>query len=186
MLHAALAAEAETQFGAVDLHMLHAQGRQPVGAVFAGVLVVAHADEGLVEQLNDGGENLAPAQRGRPQVTLRALPDLGQRFAQLEHVAELRLVALVAIERVIAILFPAAGIAGGGLDVALGIGTDPDVGPCGRDDQRADAAALVRVVDAAAVWLQEYPSLAGTPSRDAGDAVSDVVQSGAAGRLAVF
>src|SRR6185295_351413 len=183
MLHAAFSPETETQFRSVDLHMLHTQSCQSVGTVFARVFVVAHADQRLVQQLHYRGEYLAPAQLGAAQITFRTLANGGQHFAQLEHVAKLRLVASIAITRMVAVLLPAPGIARRSLDVAFRVRADPYVGPRRRNNQAVDAAALLRINDPLAAGLEENPTPAGTPAADAGHAVGDIVQPGAAGRL---
>src|SRR5207249_2467884 len=51
---AALAAEREVQLRARDLDMLAAQRGEPEGAVLAGILLVADADEGGLEQPDQG------------------------------------------------------------------------------------------------------------------------------------
>src|SRR5690606_22183575 len=51
MLLATLAAEMELTLGAVQIDMTLADGREPVGIVFSGVLLVADPDQGAVEQL---------------------------------------------------------------------------------------------------------------------------------------
>src|SRR5207244_11840452 len=94
---AALAAEGEVQLRALHLDVPPAQGRQAERAVLARVLVVADADQRLVEEHHDGGEDLAPGEVARAQVALDALADLGKDLAELEHAVELGLVARVAI-----------------------------------------------------------------------------------------
>src|SRR3954470_5292880 len=51
---------------------------------------------------------------------------------------ELRGRATFAPSVVIPVLAPASGVGTRCLDVPVGIGTDPDVRPCGRDDQALD------------------------------------------------
>src|SRR5207245_9190209 len=111
VLDAALAAEAEAQRRAVDLHVAAAQRGQAVRAVGARVFVVADADQRLAEERDDRGEELPPAQRRRAQVALEALAQDGQHFAELQHAAEFRLVARVAVGRVIAVLLAPARVA---------------------------------------------------------------------------
>ena len=70
--------------------------------------------------------------RGRPwlaQVALHPLARMrGSDLAEGQHPAELGLVPHLPPLRMVAVLFPAARVAAGGLDVAVGRGTDPDVG----------------------------------------------------------
>src|SRR3954463_7986001 len=186
MLHAALAAKTKTQFGPVDLDVLHAQRGQAVGAVFAGILIVANADQCLVEQLHDSGENLAPDQLRRAQIAFGTLPYSRQDFAEFQHVPELGLIACFAIACMVAVLFSAPGIPGRGLYMTIGIRGDPYVSPCRRNDERIDAAPLLRISDPFAVRLEENPSLAGAAPGDPGHAVGHIVESGAAGGLAML
>src|SRR5258708_4956981 len=137
----ALAAEAEAHFCALDLDVPSAQRGEPEGAVLARVLVVAHADEGLVEQHHHGGEDLAPGEIPRAQIAFHALADFGEDFAELEHAAELRLVARLAVQGVVAVLLAAAGVARGRLDMTIGIRGDPALRPGGRNHQGVDSLA---------------------------------------------
>jgi hypothetical protein len=170
---------------ALDLHVPVAQRGQTERSVRARVLVVAHPDEGLVEQPHHRGEDLSPGQVARAQVALDLLAQGGEDLTELQHPAELRLVARLAIERMVAVLLAAAGVARGGLDVALRIGADPHVGPGRGDDQRFDAAPLA-VGDARAVGRVEGPARALALPADAGHAVGDVTEPGARRRLAMF
>src|SRR6267378_1627220 len=104
VLDAALAAEAEAQHRAVDLQVPAAQRGEAVGAVLAHVFVVADADQRLVEEADDRGEDLAAAEILRSQVALEALAQPRQHLAEFEHAAELRAVARLAIVGVVAVL----------------------------------------------------------------------------------
>src|SRR5258706_17021 len=186
VIDAALAAEAEAHFRALDLDVTVAQRGQPEGAVLARVLVVAHADQGLVEEHHHGGEDLPPGEIARAQIAFHALADFREDFAELEHAAELGLVARFAVQRVVAVLLAAAGVARRRLDVALGIRGDPDVRPGGRNYQGLDPLALGLARDTRAVRCVESPALAGALAPDALDAIGDVAQARAEGRLAVL
>src|SRR5690606_9741183 len=52
---------------------------------------------------------------------------------------------------VISILLAPARIPSGGLEVAAGIGADPDVGPCGRNHERPDPREFLTVGDPTAI-----------------------------------
>src|SRR5258706_5123468 len=186
VVDSALAAEAEAHFCALDLDVAVAQRGESEGTVLARVLVVAHADQGLVQQHHHGGEDLPPGEIPRTQIAFHALADFGEDFAELEHAAELRLVARLAVQGVVAVLLAAASVARRRLDVALGIRGDPDVRPRGRNYQGLDPLALGLAGDARAVRCVESPALAGALAPDAYDAVGDVAQARAEGRLAVF
>src|SRR6185295_154318 len=186
MLHAALAAKTEIQFRTVDLDVLHAQRCQAIGTVFARILIVADTDQGFVQQLHDRGENLAPAQFRRAQVPFGTLPDGRQHFAEFQHVPKFRLIARIAIARMVTVLFPAPGIARRGLYMTVGIRRDPHISPCRRNDECIDPAPLLRIRDPFPVRLEKNPSLAGPAAGDAGHAVRHIVKSGTAGCLAML
>jgi len=99
-------------------------------------------------------------------------------------VAELGVVARVAVRRVVAVLLAAARVARGRLDVAVGIGTDPDLGPRRRDGERVDPLALAPIRDAQTVGQVVGPAGADALARDAALVVGDVAQPGARRRSA--
>ena len=65
--------------------------------------------------------------------------DFRQDFREGENALEFCFIAALGPAGVIAILFSAAIIATGRLDVTLGAGAYPDVGPRGRYGKRANA-----------------------------------------------
>src|SRR6185312_11455083 len=71
-----------------------------------------------------------------------------QGLPEGDHPRVLGAVALVAPARVITVLLAPARVPPGRLQVAVGVGADPDVGPGGRDGQLADALLGGVVVDA--------------------------------------
>src|SRR5216117_1863074 len=186
VIDSALAAEAEEQFRALDLDMALAQGGEAEGAVLARVLVVAHADQRLVEQHHHGGEDLAPREIPRAQIALHALADLGKGLAELEHAAEFRLVARLAVQGMVAILLAAARVARGRLDVSFGVRAYPDFGPGRGNRERVDPLALRLARDANAVRRVVNPALSRALAPDTGEAVGDVVEPGAERRLAML
>ena len=182
----ALAPEAELQQGPVDPHMPSAQSRQPEGAIGAGVFVVAHANERLVQQPHHRGEELAPGQVAGAQIALHALPEEREDLAELEHAAELRAITRCAVRGMVAILLPAAGVARRRLDVAVGVRANPHVGPGRRDRQLVEPFPGVLVLDARAVRGEVDPASPGTAPADAGKAVRDVAKPGVGSRLAML
>src|SRR5262249_38611209 len=108
VLDAALAAEGEVELPALHLDVPPAQRGEAEGTVLARVLVVADADQRLVEQRHDGREDLPPRELARAQVALDALADLREGLAELEHAPEFRLIARVAVQRVVAVLLAPA------------------------------------------------------------------------------
>jgi hypothetical protein len=65
-----------------------------------------------------------------------------------------RLLSRLAVVGMVAILFAPFGVAAGGLNVSVGGGADPDVGPCRRDDQGAYALENRRVRDPPALGVE--------------------------------
>src|SRR5438105_12684238 len=175
----ALTPEAESQQVACDLHVPPAQSRQPKGAIFAGVFVLAHTNERLVQQPHHGGEDLAPGQVAGAKIALHAFPENREDLAELEHAAKLRPVTRFAVRGMVAILLPAAGVARRGRDRADGIRANPHVSPGRRDRQRVEPFLAARVTDARTDRGVVAPTLPGTAPTDAGQAVRDVVESGA-------
>ena len=86
----------------------------------------------------------------------------------------------------IAILLAATCIACRYLNMAIGIGADPDLSPCRRDYQRIDPRAHCRIGNENALCIIITPSLPTTAARNAGDAVSYIVQTGMVSRLAIL
>src|SRR2546428_10865119 len=86
----------------------------------------------------------------------------------------------------VAILLPAAGVARRRLYVAVGIRTNPLVGPGRRDRQRVEPFPGVRVSDARTIRGVVDPTRPGTAPTDAGQAVCDVVEPGEGVRFATF
>src|SRR5581483_4557300 len=186
VVDAALAAESELELRALDLDVAAAERGETERAVRLRVLVVADADQRLVEQAHHGREDLAPRQVARAQVALDALADLRKDLAELEHAAELRPVARVAVQRVIAVLLASARVARGDLDVALRVRADPHLGPRRRHHERREALELLALGDALAVGPAIAPARARALAADPGDAVADVGQPRARRGLAVL
>jgi hypothetical protein len=118
-------------------------------------------------------------------VLVDALADGGEGGSEVEHVLVLGLVASLAPVGVIAGLLAAAGVATGGLQVAVGEGADPDAFPGGRDDEGLDAGEGVlvfRVTDTEGfvVGGAVGEAGAGAVAGDAGARVVDVAKAGGA------
>ncbi len=182
-LLAALAAELEAQLGVLDGDVVVAHRRQAERVVLPGVLLVADADQRLLQELDDRRQDLLARQAGPRQVAVSALADAGQRLPEGEHPLVLRLVAHLAPARVVAVLLAPLGVTPGRLEVAQRIGADPDVGVGRRDAERLDPRQLPRVADRPAVEADVTEALARALAADAGRGVGDVVQAGGARRL---
>src|SRR6185312_12907660 len=75
MAFAALAAELEFDIRPVQLHVAVAHGGEAEGAVLPSVLLVAHANQGRLEQLHHGRQDLVPRQPGQREIPGTTLPD---------------------------------------------------------------------------------------------------------------
>src|SRR5207249_167177 len=104
-------------------------------------------------------------------------PQVGQRFGELEHVVELLAVAVEPPDVVVPVLAAPPGVDAGGLDVAVGHGTDPHVLPGRRDDEVLDAGEGVGVGDAAPAGVEVDESPPRPPPRQAGTAAVDAAQA---------
>ena len=178
MLDAALAAEVEADGAAADIDMTVAQGGEAVGAVLLGVAGVADADQGFVQKVDHGGQDFLAAVFGFGEVLLQGFAQGGQGFAEREQAAVLVLVADLAPAWVIAVLLAAPGVAAGGLEMAVGVGADPDAGVGRGDGQGVDALDFVGVADAVALWVEVGEFATELAAGEAGGGVVDVVEAG--------
>jgi hypothetical protein len=93
VLLAALATEPKLEGLAGDVDMAIAQSGEPEGLVGAGILLVAHAHQGGLEQAHDGGEHLVPWQSRPPEVSLDTPAQSGQALAECDQLPILGRVA---------------------------------------------------------------------------------------------
>ena len=184
--HAALAAELEAKLGARHRDVSSAKRREPEGAVVARVLVAADADERLLQQPHDRGEHFFTRKRRLRDVLLDASPDARQHFAELDHSAELRVVANLAIPRVIAVLLATPCVPGGDLQVSAGRRTDPHVRPSRRDHELPNALEIGGIAERGAVRSRVRKAAPAPPASNAGGRVGDVPKTGGLRRLDVF
>ena len=178
---AGLAFEVEDDPGAADGDVAAAHGGEAVGVVGAGVLGIADADVGGLHEAEDGGEDFFAGQAGALEVMFDLFADGRKRGTELEHVFVLGLVARGAPAGVVAGLLAAAGVASGGLQMAVGVGADPDAGPRGRDDEGLDAGQGFFVAEGFAVGVFVAEVLAVAMAGDAGGSVVHVAEVGGAG-----
>src|SRR5690606_8119370 len=101
------------------------QGRQSIGAVLAGVLVVADADAGALQQADDRGDDLRAGQPGASELAFDRAPDHRQGRREGRHALELGLVAHLAPTAVIAVLLASARVAPRRLEVSARVAADP-------------------------------------------------------------
>jgi hypothetical protein len=85
------------------------------------------------------------------EAAVDVLAERPERGGELEHAVELLAVAPLPPGVVVEVLAPPGGVGADGLEMAAGIGADPDVGPRRGDRERADAPELLRVANEAPV-----------------------------------
>ena len=108
---------------------------------------------------------------------------VGRAAPKRHHALVLGLVADLAPAGVVAALLAAAGVASGGLEVAVGDGADPDIGPGGRDDERLDAGEGRFVAQGSAFRREIAEGLSAAFAADAGAGVGDVAEACCFSRL---
>src|SRR5262249_53578771 len=132
-----LADVVEAQRGAVDGDVPALNRGQAVRRLRFRALVVADAEESLVDETDDGGEDLfAPFAL---QVRAHAPPQRRQRLAELHHAAELLFLARGAEARVVEVLRPSFLVHAEGLQRRGVAARDAHVAPRRRDAQPRDA-----------------------------------------------
>ncbi len=180
---AALAPELEDRAGAGHVHVLLAQGGEAEAAVGGGVFVVADADQGGLQKPHHRRQHLLPRQAVPLQVRVDGGAQPGQGAAEGGHAVVLALVAVRPPLGVIDVLLAALLVAAGRLDVAAGVGADPDLCPRRRNHQAGHAVERLRIGELAPVGADEAEALAGAPAPapDAGVRVMDIVKPGGLG-----
>ena len=115
------------------------------------------------------------------QVAAHAAAQRGQRLAERDDALELVLAAAARPLRVVPVLLAPARVPPGRLQVAVGVGADPDIAPCRRNRQRTDPRERARIAYRATAGraVHEPPPLA-VPAQTR-LAVGDIDQSGATG-----
>src|ERR1700691_5080178 len=101
-----------------------------------GVLLAANAKKAEVDEPHRGGGHPVMIELRMAQVLRGGCPQLRQRASKAQHMRELLSLTLLTPHLVVAVLGPASAVDAGGLDVAKGVGRDPDVLPCRRDAER--------------------------------------------------
>jgi hypothetical protein len=77
----------------------------------------------------------------------------------------------------VAVLLPSASVAADGLDVALGIGADPDLRPRRRDGEGLDASQRLVVVDERSVRVLVGEAVVRGEALDSGIMVADEIEA---------
>ena len=111
-----------------------------------GVLIIAHADQGLFQEPDHSGEHLSPRKAAQGQISI-GLGESAARLAERHHPVVLGVVADFPPTRVIAVLLPPLRITARGLDMPPRRRADPDLGPGGRDRQTLDPCQDLGIAD---------------------------------------
>src|SRR4051794_31303376 len=137
----------EEEHRSVDLHMLAADRGQPVRGLGFRALVVADAKKSLIDETNDGGEDVIAIELLALEIGPDAAAQRGERLAEFNDALELFLLALRTKSRMVEVLRAALLVDADGLKrrgVAAG---DAHVLPRRRNAQLADAGEGLFVVD---------------------------------------
>src|SRR5690606_35975433 len=140
--------------------------RQAIGAILAGILIVADANQRCLQQTQHGREHLFARQAPKREVRIDTLAYSRQRPAEIQYSMILRLVAYLAPSRVIAILLASSPISPGRLDMAGRKRADPYVCPSRGDGQRFDAADVAAIGDRLPPRIAVAEPAPGTPTRE--------------------
>ena len=136
-----------------DPHVFLEQGRQPMAAVFPGVVLAADPHAPDVEQADREGDHTIAVQLVTREITGDPAPDGGEGVGEVEHRVELLAVAPQPPERVIEVLLARRRVDPRRLEMSEPIKADPDVLPGGRDRKAADSLERVLIGDPVAVLI---------------------------------
>src|SRR4029434_4011559 len=182
MLFAGLATKPESDRAGANVGMAILQGGQSIRLVVACIFVIPDANERRFEQTDDCGEHFLARQAAAAQIACDAPADFWQGTAESDHSIVLGLVAEISPIRMIAVLLTAADIAPGGLEVAIGIGTNPDIFPGRRNRQPLYSRKHVGVANSISAGIKISKVSPLTPTSDAGSRVTHIAQTGLARR----
>ena len=111
------------------------QRRQPVALVLLSVFVVADANEGRFEQMNDGRHDFQLGQSAQRHMLGHGRADGGQRFGERPEMLVFRLLSPLAVGRMVAILLAAPGVSTRRLNMSVRRRTNPHILPGRRYDK---------------------------------------------------
>src|SRR5262249_29564331 len=118
---------------------------EAVAAVLAGVLLAADPEEAAVEQADRARQHPPAGQAVAAEVARGRPAKARKRPRELHHPLELLAVAARAPAVVVAVLAPPGRVGADRLQVAVRVGTDPDVRPGRRDRERGDPLERRRI-----------------------------------------
>src|ERR1700722_9445834 len=142
----------EMDAGPVDIRMAIPQRRQAEGFVGLHIFFVAHSNTCLIQQARNRRDYFTLRQAAPRQILIHARANFRQSGAEGGHTVELRLVAHLAIVRMIAVLFAPPRIASNRLNMAVLEWANPYVLPSRRDHQRMNSLQRRLVANRFRVW----------------------------------
>src|SRR5690606_8581349 len=141
------------------------------------IVDVADADQCFGQQRHDDRQHLLAREARLGQVAAQRATQFWQARAEGHEAIELARAAFGLPLRVVAILLAPARVAASGLQMSVGVWTDPDIGPRRRDRQLADPGERGLVAQQAAARIPVTESAARAPARVAGRTVVDMAQA---------
>ena len=137
----------------------------------------------MVQQAHHQRHDLFPVQPWPRQVGFQLCAQLWQGLGERKHAPVFVLVAQLAPLRVVAVLLAAAGIAAGGLQVAMRVGADPHIRVGRGDHQCGDACEGFAVAYSLAIGIEVDETVAPAPTGQARLTVVNVVQGARQGAV---
>src|SRR5690606_20714072 len=134
-----LAGEAKIHLRAINLKVATAQRRQPEAVVLLRIGVVADSHQGFVEKPDNRRDDTRAGYAAPSQVLIDDGAQLRQRLGERYQAGEFGVTATLKPVWMVAVLLPSLLVAPRRLDVAVGVGCDPHVGPGWRYGKRAEA-----------------------------------------------
>ncbi len=120
-----------------DVPLLH-RG-EPVRAAVRGVVLSADPKEAAIQEPHSSRQHPPAVESAPPQVARGDRAHARQGPGEVQHLVELLLRAAFQPALVIAVLPTAGVVSSDRLQVAEGVGADPDVAPAGRHGERANS-----------------------------------------------
>jgi hypothetical protein len=177
----ALTVEVETQLGALHLQVTRAQGGEAIAGVVLCVFAVADADQRLVEEAHNRGQDLLARGSSQRHVLVDALSNAREQPGKFAETLILVAVTDVAPTRVIEVLLAAPRIPPRGLNVTVCSGADPHVGPRGWNCKGPDPLQSGRSADRLACRRPIAETGAGRLPANARLQVRDIGEPGGTG-----
>ena len=137
--------------GSIHAYMPVPHGGETEGMVFARVFLVAYPDQCGLHKAHYGGQHFPARHIRQCEVALHLLSNCRESGAEGEHSFIFGFIANLTPFRVIASLLSAFCVAARCLHVSSGIGTYPNVLPCGRNDKGFDSGKCLSVLHSSAV-----------------------------------